>query len=474
MVLLIVDVFFSFTIPRTSMLQTQQVYKIPLLLAVIAVAVGIGFFVNLQVTQPLVVVTAVLIFIVLFLHGDYILFGLLFSMLLSPEIVVGETARRDFTVRFEDFIILVMAFAWVSKIAILKDPGIFQHAPINRRVHLYIAACVLSTTFGMSIGDVDVAAGMAFVIKYIEFYIVYIVVLNNIKDRHSLQYYVYTMCLVCCIICLVGVGQYIQGLGVEAPFEGGGSIERNTLGGYLIFLFGLTMGLLFYEKRRGLRIFLFCLAVLIIVTLVISLSRSSWIAFGVICIYFLAVVRQYRKHLFVFMITLAIIIPLTAPEMTKERVYQTFKPTETREKVVTVFDFRLDPSMSARIISFQRALDEFYKHPLLGWGITGFYFIDSQYFRSIAEIGALGLLAFLAMLFGIGKAARMVRARLSGFEHGVVLGFSGGFVGLLVHSLAANTFIIVRIMEPFWFLTAIVMYLYIQEFHPQEKATEKK
>jgi hypothetical protein len=30
-------------------------------------------------------------------------------------------------------------------------------------------------------------------------------------------------------------------------------------------------------------------------------------------------------------------------------------------------------------------------------------------------------------------------------------------VGLLVHSVGANTFIIVRIMEPFWFLTALIV-----------------
>jgi hypothetical protein len=40
---------------------------------------------------------------------------------------------------------------------------------------------------------------------------------------------------------------------------------------------------------------------------------------------------------------------------------------------------------------------------------------------------------------------------------GVSLGFLAGFIGLLVHGFAANTFIIVRIMEPFWFLTAVVV-----------------
>jgi len=44
-------------------------------------------------------------------------------------------------------------------------------------------------------------------------------------------------------------------------------------------------------------------------------------------------------------------------------------------------------------------------------------------------------------------------------ERGLALGFLAGFIGLLVHSFGAATFIIVRIMEPFWFLAAIVIVL---------------
>jgi hypothetical protein len=39
------------------------------------------------------------------------------------------------------------------------------------------------------------------------------------------------------------------------------------------------------------------------------------------------------------------------------------------------------------------------------------------------------------------------------------VGLIAGLVGLLVHAIGANTFIIVRIMEPFWFLTGIVIAL---------------
>jgi hypothetical protein len=42
------------------------------------------------------------------------------------------------------------------------------------------------------------------------------------------------------------------------------------------------------------------------------------------------------------------------------------------------------------------------------------------------------------------------------WARGVTLGFLAGFIGLLFQALTANTFIIVRIMGPFWFLAAIM------------------
>ncbi len=39
------------------------------------------------------------------------------------------------------------------------------------------------------------------------------------------------------------------------------------------------------------------------------------------------------------------------------------------------------------------------------------------------------------------------------------LGFIADFIGLAIHALTANTFIILRIMEPFWFIAGMVIML---------------
>jgi hypothetical protein len=44
-------------------------------------------------------------------------------------------------------------------------------------------------------------------------------------------------------------------------------------------------------------------------------------------------------------------------------------------------------------------------------------------------------------------------------DRGIVVGFLAGTIGILVHAIGSNTFIIIRIMEPFWFFMAIVVAL---------------
>jgi hypothetical protein len=44
-------------------------------------------------------------------------------------------------------------------------------------------------------------------------------------------------------------------------------------------------------------------------------------------------------------------------------------------------------------------------------------------------------------------------------DRGLVIGFMAGTVGLLFHAIGSNTFIIIRIMEPFWFFAGVALAL---------------
>jgi O-antigen ligase len=108
----------------------------------------------------------------------------------------------------------------------------------------------------------------------------------------------------------------------------------------------------------------------------------------------------------------------------------------------------------------RQAFEAWTQRPILGHGVTGTYFMDAQYARALAETGIIGLAVFLWLVWSALRAGLgSFRALRDPEERGLALGFLAGTVGLLVHAIGANTFIIVRIMEPFWFFAAIVITL---------------
>ena len=80
------------------------------------------------------------------------------------------------------------------------------------------------------------------------------------------------------------------------------------------------------------------------------------------------------------------------------------------------------------------------------------------------------MVAFFYLLYSIFKMtlANLKKIKTPYFQ-GLGMGFLAGFVGLVVHSLGANTFIIVRIMEPFWFFAGIMVVMPAME----EQQTEQ-
>jgi len=162
---------------------------------------------------------------------------------------------------------------------------------------------------------------------------------------------------------------------------------------------------------------------------------------------------------FIVMIVASPAIFTLLPESVTKRVHYTFEP-ERGQPTVRVGAVGLDPSTSARLISVKQALEGFSHRPIFGYGVTGFAFMDQQFARTLVETGIVGLVTFLALVWALLKAGvTSFRTLTVPEERGLALGFVAGTVGLLGHALGANTFIIVRIMEPFWFFAAIVVAL---------------
>jgi hypothetical protein len=410
-----------------------------------------------------VLLIAFAVFVVVFVKTEFGLYLVIFSMLLAPEITAGTTALvegRRVVIRTEDLLLLVVAFSWLAKTAVNKELGLTLKTPLNRPIVWYVVVTIIATLVGYAAGTVHAASGFFYVLKYVEYFVVYYMVANNLGDRPQAWRLVVAAFLTAAIVSLIGAAQIPSGQRVSAPFEGEGG-EPNTFGGYLLFMMALAGGIAL-ETRR-LRIRAACLALLALMTLpfAYTLSRASFLAvpFVVIALGSLSTHRRTLVGAVLLLLVAAPLIGVVLPTPVVNRILYTFEP-EAGSATVKLGQIAFDPSTSARLISMQQAFEAWLRRPILGYGVTGAGFMDAQYARTLAETGVIGLAVFLWLVWSTLKSGLgSFRALRDPEERGLALGFLAGTVALLVHAIGANTFIIVRIMEPFWFFAAIVITL---------------
>lgn len=405
------------------------------------------------------------VFIFVFVRADAGLYLVLFSMLLSPEFVVGGTGGlaegRQVVLRLEDLLLIAITLSWLARMAVNKELGLVVKTPLNRWIVLYVAATLLATLTGYLTGTVKTAAGFFYVLKYVEFFIVYYMTVNNLRDRPHARRLVAAAFLTAGLVSLIAAAQIPSGERVSAPFEGETG-EPNTLGGYLLLMMALAGGVALETARLRVRTAALGLLALMVVPFLYTLSRASYL--GVIPMaVVLALLSSHRRlmggALLVLVLAAPLVLPALTPTPVARRVLYTFEP-ERGQATVRLGGVAFDPSTSERLLAFRSAVEGWLKRPLLGYGVTGFRFMDAQYARTLVESGLVGFAAFLALLAAVFRAGlASARALTDPEDRGLAVGFVAGLVGLAVHAVGSNTFIIVRIMEPFWFFAGVVVLL---------------
>jgi O-antigen ligase len=441
--------------------QTTAQLIVPLVILLVLALAFAYVMPNLSTTQTIAFGAGIIFFIICIASTEAALYILIFSMLLSPEIIVGTTEKagslgRGVTLRVDDFVILIIGFSWLAKMAINKQLGLFLRTPLNKLIGYYIIVCLISTLLGAIFADVSLKTGFFFVLKYFEYVFIYFMVANHLQDKGQIKKFLWAMLITCFIVSIIGIAQIPEGVRVSAPFEGK-SGEPNTFGGYLVLMICITTGLFLTTKSFRDQIIYGSLILLFAIPLLYTQSRSSYLAM-IPAMFSFVLFSEKRQWVFLSLVSVALVLPFIAPEEAKERISYTFEQGKKRTDVVEISGVKLDTSTTERVKSWKRVARDWIKHPIFGFGVTGYEFVDAQYFRVLIETGLLGLATFFFLLSRIfGEAYDIIKKTPESFDKGLCMGFLAGFVGLIFHGIGANTFIIVRIMEPFWFVLAMVI-----------------
>ena len=421
------------------------------------------------VKGPVLVLGALMMVTIAFSSIELTLYLLILSTLLSPELTFGghseadlaagkvnTTESRGITLRLDDMLLTLVCVTWMFRMALRQEVGIVRQTPINQPMMWYWVVTLFSTLIAMFSGKVG-AYGLFFVIKYLEYFMLFFMIINHVQDENTIKRYLWVMLFTCIAASLAGIAQIPSGQRVSAPFEGELG-EPNTFGGYLVLMISVSLGMFLYTAARTRRRYgLMLCMILMLIPLAFTESRSSYLSFIVAITAFLWISRRKRFLVVVTMIGV-VLLPFVLPKNVINRVMFTFHQSQQSGQL-KVGSLKIDTSTSERLHAWGSVMTKYFpQHPLLGVGVTGGPFLDAQYPRVLLETGMLGLLLFFWFL---RRTWALLREAYRTIEDDVIkgaaLGTLCGFAGLLVHAIGANTFIIIRIMEPLMILLALMM-----------------
>lgn len=419
--------------------------------------------------------------IIAFTSVELTLYLLVLSTLLSPELVFGghteaelaagkvnTTESRGVTLRLDDILLTLVCLTWMFRMALRKEVGIVRETPINQAMMWYWMATFFSTLLAMFSGKVG-AYGLFFVIKYLEYFVLFFMIINHLEGEDSIKRFLWVMLATCVIASLAGIAQIPSGHRVSAPFEGKLG-EPNTFGGYLVLMFSVTLGI-FLHTLRNRRWLLISMGIML-VPLAFTESRSSYLSF-IVAIFTFLMISKKKRFLAVACMSGVMLLPFVLPQNVINRVMFTFHQTEQTGQL-DVGGVKIDTSTTERLRSWESVMTRYFPaHPFLGVGVTGGPFLDAQYPRVLLETGMVGLVLFIWFLRRIWVLLRQAYEDIEDdVLKGASLGTLCGFAGLLVHAIGANTFIIIRIMEPLMILLALLMAALLLERKRQEQTSE--
>jgi len=433
--------------------------KVALAAALTASLIALSFWIgDAPIHVPLLAIAAAILFGATFLHAQAGLVILILSMLLSPEIPLGGAGgsglegSRSVVLRTEDLVLLLVGVAWMARMAIHKDLGAIRRTSLNACIFAYGAACLFSTLIGIEAARVRPLVGLCYVAKYVEYFIIFFITVNHVRAPEQLRRLLAAVLITAGAIVLYAYWQIPLGMRPSAPFEGKEG-EPNTLGGYLVLIFSVACAIALTVTERRWRRWCALLSAAAVPPLLATLSRSSWLGLLASLLALLAL-SPARRQLAAAAILAATLLFFVHPQKVEDRIAYTF--TGEKESV-SVGRVRLDPSSSARLSSWGSAVKGFVEHPVVGWGVTGYGFLDAQYFRVLVEIGSIGFASFVLMLLACGRVFYRAFQTPDALHRALGLGMLAALAGLMAHAVGTNTFLLIRIMEPFWLLTGLTI-----------------
>ncbi len=407
---------------------------------------------------PLFACLAFIYFLIAFASTSFALALVAVAMIFSPEIAVGAlSVHRAISLRIEDFLIPVMLLAWMARSAVRKKGSFLSKSPLNKPLLALVLFSFVSSAVGVACGTVGLIPTFFYQAKIIEYLVLFYVVSNFIETEKQVKLFLFfTLLTVACLafytLVQVPTTEMFTVHRITAPFEG--RPQPATAGGYLAFSFLMVFCIMLHQTLWIRRIVFSILSMMVLIPLLYTFSRTAYVSLagGLLLLAFVTKSRWVR-----FLIIAVIVFsPLILPAAVKERISYTWEDGQQVGR-----DYGVDQSSGERLNAYHRSWEAIKKNPLLGLGVASWEYPDSQYARTLHELSFIGLGLWLWIFLRLFRISRwLYNIFPTGTLKGLALGYCAGIMGILFHCTGSCTLYIVRIMEPFWFVSGLIVALY--------------
>jgi|GEM_PF-1229647 len=366
---------------------------------------------------------------------------------------------------------------WISLSVIQHRSKFYRYlipnTPLNKSLFVFLAVALISVVLSVDPYHSQKIFFQRYLFYVIFFWISYALVS---RSRRNILCFVFSTLALGTVIGLGGLVDYFR-FHPERLLSVFG--KQVNLAIYLCFLFPFNFIVLLKQARRSFRVWSFVNIALLYPALILHASRTVWIA--IIPIVLVICLLKDRKF-FLFFLVVVIATPIFMSNLQKSRVRTLlciFEPTASGKPVT--FDERVisltkrGDSLSERIHLVQSAIAIFTKNPIFGSGPGTFeklyrpslgYFqhlhVHVIYLEVLAEMGLIGLVAFLSiMVIFLKRFIHRFKLWLlnNSCENTVLVGAGSAVFTVLLCNLGISS-ILIGFQDSllFWFFMAIAVH----------------
>jgi cell division protein FtsW (lipid II flippase) len=229
----------------------------------------------------------------------------------------------------------------------------------------------------------------------------------------------------------------------------------NIFGDYVAFVGPMAIGLAFYVRERAQKWFYAICAVLCTATLVFTFTRGAWLAFFVAILVLTWLIDKRLTLLAVVVGVLAILF---------------VHPIHSRiEQFLTPVYWAKTFGPGGRIGRWERAYNQMRLNPLFGAGIGryggavaarffGIQYVDNYYAATLAELGLVGLISYLAVLFVyLRDVYRAWKRCIDPRMKYLMAGIFSSLIVEVVHNSVENIFEVPDMNMLFWLVGTMLL-----------------